>query len=656
MSFRYDINGLRAIAVIAVVLFHFNPNWIPGGFAGVDVFFVISGFLMTKIIFGGLENDSFSLFKFYLARANRIIPALAVVCLVLLLFGWFYLTPLDYRALGKHVASSMTFLSNVIYWKEAGYFDAASHEKWLLHTWSLSVEWQFYIIYPIVLVLSNRYLSLEGLKRLIVVGTLLSFTFSVIATIRWPEPAYYILPTRAWEMMIGGMAFLYPWKVSDDKKRAIVVTGLFLILISYIFFSNVTPWPGYFSALPVLGTYLVIIANQQSNVITKNSVLQHLGRWSYSIYLWHWPIVVIGYYFDISNWFLYGLPLSIVMGFFSFKFVESFRFKLCYKWFDILKVKAVYMVLFLSFIGSYIFVSQGVTRRVSDELGKNAILASKPSLLRSLGGCFIADDSDDWEAKKDGCVVKNGKLITNEPYPDLILIGDSHADTIVAAVSKAFEDKKVLVLSFGGCLFSRDTYIQGKDRDNCLPYMEYNFSRLLNQYSKIPILISQRYSLYFQGDNKAQNSSGKHFITTVNKRKEVSDLNEENTKLAAHYINEVSELAIDRDVYILGPIPEMKFDIPKKILKNMFLGDNVSDGTYITKEDYNERNKVVMGMLRTLNKQDSVTLLDVTDLFFHEQRFYGFSGVDVLYRDHDHLSFLGGDKLTGILNSKIKLL
>jgi peptidoglycan/LPS O-acetylase OafA/YrhL len=146
LQFRKDLNGLRAIAVVAVVLFHFNASWMPGGFAGVDVFFVISGFLMTGIIFRGIEQKNFSILRFYVARANRIIPALAVLCLFLLVFGWFYLTPLDYKALGKHAAGSMGFLSNFMYMRESGYFDAASREKWLLHTWSLSVEWQFYII------------------------------------------------------------------------------------------------------------------------------------------------------------------------------------------------------------------------------------------------------------------------------------------------------------------------------------------------------------------------------------------------------------------------------------------------------------------------------------------------------------------------------
>ncbi|MFT7682398.1 MAG: peptidoglycan/LPS O-acetylase OafA/YrhL, partial [Moritella dasanensis] len=150
MKFRTDLNGLRAIALIAVVLFHFNPSIAPGGFAGVDIFFVISGFLMTGIIFKGLNTNSLNLAEFYLCRANRIIPPLALLCFTLLLFGWFLLPPMDYINLGMHAASSVSFLSNITYFYEADYFDAGAYEKWLLHTWSLSVEWQFYIIYPII--------------------------------------------------------------------------------------------------------------------------------------------------------------------------------------------------------------------------------------------------------------------------------------------------------------------------------------------------------------------------------------------------------------------------------------------------------------------------------------------------------------------------
>ncbi|MET0126837.1 MAG: acyltransferase, partial [Pseudomonas caspiana] len=143
MDFRKDINGLRAIAVIAVLLYHFNPGWLPGGFAGVDIFFVISGYLITGIIVRNLDAGRFSLLAFYKSRARRIVPALAALCFVLLLAGWFYLLPQDYSELGKHIAASLGFVSNIVYWFEAGYFTPGAHEKWLLHTWSLSVEEQF---------------------------------------------------------------------------------------------------------------------------------------------------------------------------------------------------------------------------------------------------------------------------------------------------------------------------------------------------------------------------------------------------------------------------------------------------------------------------------------------------------------------------------
>lgn len=284
MTFRYDINGLRAIAVIAVVLFHFEPSWVPGGFAGVDVFFVISGFLMTGIIFNGLEKNDFNLFKFYAARAKRIIPPLAVLCIFWLVCGWFYLSSQEFQLLGKHAASSMGFISNFIYLKESGYFDAASNEKWLLHTWSLSVEWQFYIIYPLVLLCLKNIFRLEQLKRLIVIVTILGYVFGTYATIKWPNESYYFLPSRAWEMMFGGIAYLYPMRLSKFSRKVAECIGLILIFASYAFVSNESAWPGYLALFPVLGAWLIIVSSQQSSIITNNLVFQSIGKWSYSVY------------------------------------------------------------------------------------------------------------------------------------------------------------------------------------------------------------------------------------------------------------------------------------------------------------------------------------------------------------------------------------
>lgn len=359
-NFRHDINGLRAIAVIAVVLFHFNSSWMPGGFAGVDVFFVISGFLMTGIIFRGIEQENFSILKFYVARANRIIPALAVLCLVLLIFGWFYLTPLDYKALGKHAASSVAFLSNIIYWRESGYFDAASHEKWLLHTWSLSVEWQFYIIYPLVLVAMRKFMSIKTMKFLLLVGTVLGFIFCVIATYKWPNPSYYLLPTRAWEMMLGGIAYLYPLTLSENRKKLFGWTGLGLIIGSYFLISSENPWPGYLAVFPVIGTFLVIQAHRNNSIITNNLVFQKLGAWSYSIYLWHWPLVVIIYTFSLPDYYIYlGISLSIFLGFLSYQYIEKIKFSSYQEWKNTYRIKPFYISLFLIVLGVLIYSFNG---------------------------------------------------------------------------------------------------------------------------------------------------------------------------------------------------------------------------------------------------------------------------------------------------------
>lgn len=352
MKFRTDINGLRAIAVIAVMLFHFNAAWMPGGFIGVDVFFVISGFLMTGIIFKDLEHEKFSILKFYVARANRIIPALAVLCLVLMIFGWFYLTPFDYKLLGKHAASSMTFLSNISYWKESGYFEAGTHEKWLLHTWSLSVEWQFYMIYPLVLIAMRKFMSIQTMKFMLLAGTILGFILSVIATYKWPNPAYFLLPTRAWEMMIGGIAYLYPLALQENKKRLLEGTGLALILGSYFFISAEDLWPGYLAVFPVIGTFLMIQSHRNDSIITNNIVFQKLGAWSYSIYLWHWPLVVLIYIYSLPEYYVYaGIALSIVLGFLSYKYIEQIKLPSYHQWKDIYRIKPLYFSLVLMGLG-----------------------------------------------------------------------------------------------------------------------------------------------------------------------------------------------------------------------------------------------------------------------------------------------------------------
>lgn len=326
MEFRKDINGLRAVAVLAVVLFHFGVPGLGGGFVGVDVFFVISGFLMTGIIFSKINNDKFSVLSFYLDRCRRIVPALAVVSGVLLTLGYFLLIPDELKVLGKHVGASLMFLSNIVFWTENGYFDLASHEKWMLHTWSLSVEWQFYILYPLLILLLKRIIGLDKARFAIAAFAVLSFLISLYASDRWPGAAFYLLPTRAWEMFAGGLIYLFP--VSMGKRASVVLEALGLLLIAYSIavFDSESIWPGWRALIPVLGASLVIYSARPDSVFICNRVFQVIGASSYSIYLWHWPLAVFVSYWGLNgqvSWIAACIMCSIFIGYLSYRYVEN---------------------------------------------------------------------------------------------------------------------------------------------------------------------------------------------------------------------------------------------------------------------------------------------------------------------------------------------
>lgn len=435
MNFRTDINGLRALAIIAVVLFHFNPRWAPGGFAGVDVFFVLSGFLMTGIIFRRLEKNDLSIINFYVDRANRIIPALSVVCAVLLLFGFFFLTPLDYRVLGKHVASSMWFFSNMVYWGESGYFDTAPYNKWLLHTWSLSVEWQFYIIYPIVLSLLFKCISLVNLKRLFIVGTLLAFIISVYATSRWQNASYFLLPTRVWEMLMGGVAFLYPFNFRESNKKYLVWLGTILILASYFLISKDNLWPGYLALIPVIGTYFVIVANS-NNIVTDNIFSQKIGLWSYSIYLWHWPVYVFMHtegYSDKKICLVVGMLLSIALGYVSYRYIEKVKFRNSISAFQFLSYKPLYMLILIAFFGLVVFVNTNIFYKIPSDIYKQIIVDKN------------MDDNGAYTWLKIEELDKKESFVDNK-Y-NVLVIGDSQAGDFINVLHESGVNKNIDIVA-----------------------------------------------------------------------------------------------------------------------------------------------------------------------------------------------------------------
>jgi peptidoglycan/LPS O-acetylase OafA/YrhL len=626
LQFRKDINGLRAIAVIAVVLFHFNSSWLSGGFAGVDVFFVISGFLMTGIIIRGIEQGDFSILKFYVARANRIIPALAILCIVLAVFGWFYLTPLEYKALGKHITSSVGFISNIIYWRESGYFDTASHEKWLLHTWSLSVEWQFYIIYPLLLVVMRKFMSLKIMKFSIFIGTILSFIFCVIATYKWPNSSYYLLPTRTWEMMIGGVAFLYPITFKGRRKQqATEYLGIVLVILSYFFISQDNLWPGYLALFPVFGAFLIIQAQQTDSIFTNNSIFQKLGTWSYSIYLWHWPIVVAIYYYSLSELFVYGgIALSILLGFLSNKYIEKYKFRNDFrKVLEYLKCKPLYFSIIVSGIGSIIFISAGFIK-LAPESYQSLIYNAKPSPYRN--ECHISK----YYPPSDSCEYFEGDI-------SWAIFGDSHTVEIAYALANKLKHDGVGLkhLSFSGC---HPSYKKNESFNKCSKWYNESINYLTAKKEIKNIVFNHRFTFDIVGDVRDYSSPFISNITPdiIQKMKLLDELiylfakNKEN-------------------VYIFYPIPELPKNIGNLIsnaFKNKSDIDNIP-GTSLAW--YQERNNFIIEHFNNSDYPVNVHLIDVKDVFCDLKDCYAVRGGIPLYFDDDHPSLLGAERLVELI-------
>ena len=299
MIFRKDINGLRAIAVVCRFISLRHSDFF-GGFAGVDVFFVISGYLMTWLVLAEHGVSRFSFRDFYASRARRIIPALLAMCMFMLTAGWFFLSPLEYKQLGGDAAASAGFLSNIRYFQQAGYFEPAASERWLLHTWSLSVEWQFYLIYPLAIGAIRLVFGAD--RRILILSIwcslLASFGLSMAVGNLRPSADFYLLPTRAWEMLAGALVYLHSpiferWRSSRFLVHTLDLCGLSIIVGAAAAFDSNSVWPGYRAAVPVMGAILVLAASNAKSPITGNRLAQAIGTWSYSIYLWHWPLVTL---------------------------------------------------------------------------------------------------------------------------------------------------------------------------------------------------------------------------------------------------------------------------------------------------------------------------------------------------------------------------
>lgn len=471
-AFRYDINALRAIAVISVLCYHYQFSFLKGGFAGVDIFFVISGYLMSKIILTALEKQTFSYPAFLLRRIERIIPALLFLIILITVTGFLIYFPWDFKTSTINALGSLLFYSNFLYLPASAYFDASSALNTYLHTWSLSVEFQFYLIYPFILISLN---AISKKKHwLIIIISLLSavlFTFSVLLTHVKPVWSFYLLPSRAWEMLVGGMVFLLGDLPLTKLVRQIAAVGGYLILlISLVLLNSWLPWPGFYTLIPVLSTSLIIIAGLNDGFILKNRVIQYIGKISYSLYLWHWPIYVYSQYMGFGNSLTIKfllITLSFMLATLSYIFVEQTR--VTYKKLLVasLSIVAALIVCTEFQINSLVFKN----RSLDIARYKSRHMVERNQQF-SEGKCFISKGKFE-DFNKSLCLhIESGKK-------NYLLIGDSHGAELSQSLRQTFAARGINLIqaTSSGCLPLLRNYGLG----HCTRLIDYIYHNFIPQ-------------------------------------------------------------------------------------------------------------------------------------------------------------------------------
>jgi peptidoglycan/LPS O-acetylase OafA/YrhL len=335
MQYRKEIDGLRALAVLPVIFFHAGFQVFSGGFVGVDVFFVISGYLITSIILEEKQAGKFSLINFYERRARRILPALFVVMFTSLLLAWLFLLPGDMKIFSQSLVAISGYVSNIFFWRATGYFAPTAETNPLLHTWSLAVEEQYYLLFPIFLSMIWK-LRKQWILGLLALVAIISFEIAQWGSLNQPTPNYYLLPSRAWELLIGSLIAFYLFTKDSNKNKTekigqlLSLIGLLLIIYAVCAFDKQTPFPGSYALIPTIGTALIILFTTPQTIVGNllgRKFLVGIGLISYSTYLWHQPLFAFARYNSIeepSKVILGGLAgVSLVLGYFSWKYVET---------------------------------------------------------------------------------------------------------------------------------------------------------------------------------------------------------------------------------------------------------------------------------------------------------------------------------------------
>lgn len=493
MKYRSEIDGLRAFAVLPVILFHAGFENFRGGYVGVDVFFVISGYLITSIIANDIENKNFSIVNFYERRARRLLPALFLVMAACLPFAWLLLVPSDLKDFGQSLVAVSSFSSNILFWIESGYFETEADFKPLLHTWTLAIEEQFYILYPIFL-----YFAWRLNFRKIIFALVLIFSVSLLLA-EWaayfkPSANFYLLPTRGWELLLGAFAAFY-LRYNDFFKNTLLnetlsILGFGMIVYSIIVYDSSTPFPSFYALVPTLGTCLLIIFLVPKTILYKFFTLKPIvgiGLISYGIYLWHQPLLAFSRYMFFENLtevMLIGICiLSFLIAWLTWRYVETpFRDKNKLSRAAIFKFTALGIVIF-STIGLWINHVDGGLKNLS--LEKQVVYSR-----------FINPTKYVIRKHSEIRMKAFNKLNDKE---DILIIGDSHSEDLVNALFEANLNDKYEFSSYYISVNCGVLFVKNKtDREdptigcNKMSFYNQDLKRLINSADQVWIISSWR--------------------------------------------------------------------------------------------------------------------------------------------------------------------
>lgn len=621
MEYRREIDGLRAIAVLPVILFHAGFETFGGGFVGVDIFFVISGFLITTIIAEEVKKGRFSIVNFYERRARRIFPALFLVMGVCIISAWFLLLPGDMKEFADSITAVSLFLSNFLFWYQSGYFDTAAEMKPMLHTWSLAVEEQFYVIFPLLLILFIK-LGKQYVLAVLLFLFFASFGFAQWASITNPEMAFYLLPARGWELLLGSLISLLLYRV-QIRHRIVsecgTGLGLLLILYSIFFYNKTTPFPGVYALAPTIGAGLIIVFATQKTMLGQligNKLFMRIGVISYSAYLWHQPLFVFARYVTLNEpskaMFATLSVVTFVLAYLSWKFVElPFRDK--YK----LNKRVIFAG---SFLFLSIFIVFGIWGRMTDGFSNRVDKSFGGDIGHLSFHQYIDEKYFDCEPKiiAQQALSWNGFLRCKQSkvgVPDIVLLGDSHAEHLFIGLAEAKPNSNVAFY-----IKSDKPYI-----DN--PEFATIFNELLSNKKHQKVILTMNYMGRLKWDVEGLYDGFSGTIKAL--------------------------LNAGKDVYILGDIPKYNKDAQVCAYAKNSVEAVSYCYLYIDAVEY--QRDMYGAVLTKLSNDYHVPYIDIYSPLCTETKCGMIKNNNMLYRDDNHLNILGSELIGRYVAEKLDL-